>query len=96
MAYRSGDAQKALDFLQKGEAVIGPTLAKAQNQVILALAQHQLRKLDESRIAAATKMIDSTERIPALKDDVDLLITRLLAADYHQLAGNKNGPANSP
>ena len=97
LAYRGCDAQKALEFLQQGEAVSGPSLAKAQNLVILALAQHQLGKLDESKesLAAATKLIDSAERIPSLKADGDLLMTRLLAAEYRQLVGDKKGAASS-
>lgn len=89
LAYRGGDAQKALEYLQKGEEVNGPQLAKAQNLVIQAMAQHHLGKHDKSKesLAAATKLIDMAEGIPSLRTDGDLLMTRLMIAEYRQLAG---------
>lgn len=53
------------------------------------MAQHHLGKHDKSKesLAAATKLIDMAEGIPSLRADADLLMTRLMIAEYRQLAG---------
>ncbi len=91
LAYRGGDAQKALEYIQKGEEANGPVLAKAQNLLIQAMAQHHLGKHDKAKesFTAATKLIDMAEGVPSLRAHADLLMTRLMTTEYRQLAGDK-------
>lgn len=97
LSYRSGDAQKALEYLELGEEVKGGPPSQAQNLAIRAMAQHKLGNFEESKksIAEAAKLIFKLEQMPELKADVDLLIARLLTAEYHLLPNEKEGAISS-
>ena len=86
-----GDAKAALTYVAKSEEYQPGETAHAINLAVLALAQHQLQPLDESRIAfaGATQFIDGLRAMPNRKGDHDLLIAEMLLREAASLLDAK-------
>jgi thiol-disulfide isomerase/thioredoxin len=91
LAWRSGDAEKAVEYLQRAEEAGGPQLAQAQNLVIRAMAERQLGRIEASQksIAAAVRLVESADRSPALQGNGDLLMAQVLLNEYRETAGGR-------
>ena len=94
LAFRDGDADQALEYLQKAEETNGTEFAKAQNLAIRALAEYKLGKLDESRASQmqAAKIIEQLKQEPANRSHADLLIAQILLREAQAASDSKVTP----
>ena len=94
LAYRSGDAESATQYVAKSEEYKPSERAHAFNLTILAMAQHHLRHPDEAR----RLLEEVSQLITRLKDDAnnkvdhDLLIAQVLFREAEALIHGKPKP----
>jgi len=92
LAYRSGDADAAVKYVNQSEQHQPNDYAHAMNLTILAMAQHELQHPDEARIAVeeATQLI---ERLRAGdRNHHDLLIAEILFREAEALIDGTTKP----
>jgi tetratricopeptide (TPR) repeat protein len=94
LAYRSGDAESAAKYVARSEELKPNDFAHALNLAVLAMAQHQLRHLDEARRALkeAEQVTGRLQGEASNKGDSNLLIAQILLREAEALIHGKPKP----
>jgi tetratricopeptide (TPR) repeat protein len=95
LAYRSGDSQSALAYVQESEELNPLRITHALNLAIRALAHHQLGQVGTSRDEiqqASNTLDDAVKRDPGLRHAHDVLIPRILLEEVQAKIDGKHMP----
>ena len=100
--YRQGHFATAVGLSKKSTTQGGNSYAEAKAYLVIAMAQHQLNQVDESRpaLAKAYEIVDT--RMPKLDSDLgvswhDWLMTQILLREAKQLIeGDSAASSDSP
>ncbi len=93
-AYRSGDAESAVNYVEKSEEHKPADTLHATNLAVLAMARHQQKLPEEARQALdeASQVINRLKAYENNKADHDLLIAQILFREADALINGKPKP----
>lgn len=93
-AYRSGDAESAVNYVAKSEEQKPGDTLHATNLAVLAMARHQLKRAEEARQALdeASQLINRLQADEKFKGDNDVLIAQILLREAETLINGKPKP----
>jgi tetratricopeptide (TPR) repeat protein len=97
--YRQGHFASAVEWLQKVLAEKRPWTHKVQGQMVLAMAQHQLKQADEARATLAEGLQTAERNLKKLNEDLDddwneWIIAHQLMSQAQALIDDKPKPTN--
>jgi tetratricopeptide (TPR) repeat protein len=94
LAYRSGDPEATVQFVEKSAASSPNDLSQALNLAVLALAQHELGHSEEAAtaLAEASQLITRLKENPNNKGHHDLRIAEILFREAAAKINGKTGP----
>ncbi|MHB0960024.1 MAG: WD40 domain-containing protein [Pirellulaceae bacterium] len=95
LAYRKGDFELAVKYVNQSEAHHPSDLIRVMNQSILAMAQHEQKHSDAagSALEEASQLITGLREIPGVKIQPDLLIAAILLREAEVKIKGKDVPS---
>lgn len=96
LAYRRGDAESALEYLEKSEALTPQERIHANNLVLQAMVLQKLERHDEARktLEEAKEFINGLQKRPEVRGDHDVLIALISLREAEALINGENEPEN--